>query len=111
MQRPLQLGKLPSRTLVATSDPSSNLSRLFYVRDTHTQLRFLIDTGSEVSVIPPSPRDRKHPHDKLVLRAANDTPITHMESSRLLLTLDSVDRFHGSLSWRTYKGPSSVLIS
>ena len=42
---------------------------LFYVRDTHTNLRFLIDTGSKVSV---TFHDRRHPPDKLIV---NDTPI------------------------------------
>ena len=64
MQRPLQLGKLPGQSLAATSAPGPTLSRLFYVRDAHTHLCFLIDTGSEVSVIPPSPLDRKRPPDK-----------------------------------------------
>ena len=69
MQRPLQLGKRPGRTLAVTSDPGPYLSRLLYVRDMHTHLCFLIDTGSEVSVIPPSSHDRRHPPDKLTLMA------------------------------------------
>ena len=76
MQRSLQLGKRPGRTLAATSATGlPHLSRLFYVRDTHTGTQFLVDTGSEVSVIPPSLSDCRHPPDKLTLTAVNDTSI------------------------------------
>lgn len=50
-------------------------SRLFYITDKLTGHRFLIDTGAEVSVIPPSQSDRLHKQD-LVLQAANNTSIT-----------------------------------
>ena len=75
MQGTLQLGKLPGRTLAATDVAGPNPSRLFYVRDTHTCTQFLVDTGSEVSIIPPSPSDRRHQPDKLTLMAVNNTPI------------------------------------
>ena len=38
-----------SRILATTGATGSTPSRLFYVRDTHTNTRFLVDTGSEVS--------------------------------------------------------------
>ena len=50
-----------SRTLAVTDATGSTTSHLFYVRDTHTNTSFVVDTGSEVSVIPPTTSDRNHP--------------------------------------------------
>ena len=75
-----------SRTLAATGATGSTPSRLFYVRDTHTNTRFLIDTGSEVSAIPPSPAERRSP-DALTLMAVNDTPIRTYGKRSLTLNL------------------------
>ena len=50
-------------------------SRLFFVLDRDTGTRFLVDTGAEVSVIPPSPNERANEQTGLVLRAANDSTI------------------------------------
>ena len=71
----MQLGKLLGRTLSATGVPGHSLSRLFFVRDAHTNTNFLIDTGSEVSVIPPTPADRRRSPDPLALTAVNNTSI------------------------------------
>ena len=61
-------------------------SRLFYITDKLTGHRFLIDTGAEVSVIPPSQSDRLHKQD-LVLQAANNTSITTYGRRSLTLNL------------------------
>ena len=50
-------------------------SRLFYVTDSLIGLRFLVDTGAEISVVPPSALDRKHRKDSFSLQAVNNTPI------------------------------------
>ena len=61
---------------MATSVPGQLPSRLFYVTDSHTGLRFLVDTGAEISVVPPSALDRKHRKDSFSLQAVNNnTPI------------------------------------
>ena len=60
---------------MAASVPSFLPSRLFYVTDYSNGFRFLIDTGAEVSVIPPSATDRKHRWTSLSLQAVNDSPI------------------------------------
>jgi hypothetical protein len=62
-------------------------NRLFYVCDNNTHTRFLIDTDSEVSVIPLSPTDRRHPPDKLTLTAINDTLIPMFGKRSLTLDL------------------------
>ena len=87
MQATLQLGKLQGRTLAATGATGPSSSRLFHVQDTHTHTRFLVDTGSEVSVLPPSPSDRRHPPDKLSLMAVNNTPIATYGKRSLTLNL------------------------
>lgn len=87
MQGSLQLGKLPGRTLTATSVAGPTISRLFYVADKVTGIRFLVDTGSEVSVIPPSLSDRRHPPDKLTLTAVNNTSISTYGKRSLTLNL------------------------
>ena len=51
--------KLPGQQLAAASVASpSHQDRLFYVRDCSSSLRFLVDTGAEVSVVPPSRAER-----------------------------------------------------
>lgn len=60
---------------MATSVSGQQPSRLFFVTDSVTGLRFLVDTGAEISVIPPSALDRKHRKDSFSLQAVNNTPI------------------------------------
>ena len=69
------MGKHPGQTLAATGLSGQHFSRLFHVSDTNTFTRFLVDTGSEVNVIPPTPADRRRQLDKLTLTAVNNTPI------------------------------------
>ena len=72
---------------MATGAAGPNLSRIFYVSDRHTGTRFLVDTGSEVSAIPPSPPDRRHSPDKLTFMAVNDTPIRTYDKRSLTFNL------------------------
>ena len=60
-------------------------SCLFYVVDRSSSVRFLVDTGAEVSVVPPSRIKRQHQQD-LTLQAANNTSIATY--SKRSLTLD-----------------------
>ena len=61
---------------MATSVPGLLPSHLFYITDCSNGFRLLVDTGTEVSVIPPSAADRIHPCTGLSLQAVNDSPIT-----------------------------------
>ena len=47
----------------------------YFVTDHLTGLRFLVDTGAEINVIPPSAPTCKHRKDSLSLQAVNNTPI------------------------------------
>ena len=60
---------------MAASAPGLLPSHLFYITDCSNGFRFLVNTGAEVSVIPPSSTDRKHRRDSLTLQAINDSPI------------------------------------
>lgn len=64
--------KLPGRSLAATSvtGPSPK-GRLFYVYDKSTALRFLVDTGAQVSIVPPSSAERSAGPGELRLQAIN----------------------------------------
>ena len=50
-------------------------SRLFYISDCSTNLNFLVDTGAEASVIPPTRTNRSNRQDGLTLQAVNNTSI------------------------------------
>ena len=71
----VQPGKLPSQRLEATrsAGPTPH-SRLFYVTDPITGTRFLVDTGADVSVLPPARADRKT-ISPLTLQAVNTSSI------------------------------------
>ena len=87
MQAALQLGKLLGRTLSAAGATGLSHSRLFYVSDKHSNTHFLVDTGSEVSVIPPTPADRRRSPDPLALSAVNNTSIHTYGKRSLTLNL------------------------
>ena len=87
MPAALQLGKLVGRTLSATRGTGQPPSRLFHVCDAHTNTSFLVDTGSEVSVVPPSFSDRRRTPDPLTLTAVNNTSIPTYGRRSLTLNL------------------------
>ncbi|GFW64723.1 transposon Tf2-11 polyprotein [Trichonephila clavipes] len=57
------------------AEPSQHTSRLFLL-DRKSGQKFLIDSGSEICVIPPSPTMNKSPQSNFSLFAANNTKIT-----------------------------------
>ena len=71
---------------MATNDAGLSNSRLFLIFDPSTKLRFLVDTGAEVSVLTPSHTDRKN-KQQLTLNAANKTVITTFGKRSLTLDL------------------------
>ena len=71
---------------MATNDAGLSNSRLFLIFDPSTKLRFLVDTGAEVSVLTPSHTDRKN-KQQLTLNAANKTVITTFGKCSLTLDL------------------------
>ena len=53
-------GKRRGQPLAATSAPGQQTARFLYVTDRESRLRFLVHTGSEESIIPPSKAQRKN---------------------------------------------------
>lgn len=67
-------GKRKGRSLMATNDSSPGPCRL-YMTDRHTQTKYLIDTGSDVSVFPYAMRRTRRRPDTYELHAANGSRI------------------------------------
>lgn len=88
--------KLQQQSLAATNDcPSQPECRLFFQQDRTTGLRWLVDTGAERSVIPPSATEKKLNHDFPKLYAANGTTIQTFGERSLTLNLG----FRRPFSW------------
>ncbi|GFU13257.1 transposon Tf2-9 polyprotein [Trichonephila clavipes] len=66
--------KRVSSVIAGMAEPSKHTSRLF-VLDRKSGQKFLIDSGSEICVIPPSPTMNKSPQSNFSLFAANNTKI------------------------------------
>ncbi|BHF80886.1 hypothetical protein SprV_0702401400 [Sparganum proliferum] len=80
--------KLVNPKVCAANPPDgSNPGRTFYVRDTRSGRRFLVDTGAQLSVIPPTPADRRCPNPGLFLQAVNTSPITTFGTCSLSLDI------------------------
>ena len=82
-----KVGKRHGQSLAATSDPGLPKSRLLFLTDANSGRRFLIDTGAEVSVIPPCPTDQKIKQDCAGLRAVNGSAIATFGTRSLTLDL------------------------
>ncbi len=88
--------KLPGRSLAATSvtGPSPK-GRLFYVYDKSTALHFLVDTGAQVSIVPPSSAERSAGPGELRLQAINGSNIPTFGLRSLTLDLG----LHRAFRW------------
>ena len=71
----LQGGKRPCRSLEATPDLRASTSRLLTIADPVSKLSYLIDTGAEISILPPCPEDRRNASGGIQLQAANGSSI------------------------------------
>lgn len=87
MPRTLQnIKKLKSLSELVAPDGAMNRSRRLILYDNINKLKFLIDTGADVSVVPPNESQRKYPDKNVYLYAANKSPIqTYGEK---ILTVD-----------------------
>ena len=73
---------------MATNVPGNSHSRLFYITDKISNHKFLVDTGAEVSVIPPNKSDRHRRSLTFTLQAANGTQIHTYGQRSLTLNLN-----------------------
>lgn len=72
---------------MATSDPGQSVSRLFFIHDRTLNVRFLVDTGAEISVFPPTSVERQQQQIGVYLQAANNTPIATYGKKSFTLNL------------------------
>ena len=80
--------KRSGQALTATSSPGHiPHGHLFYVTDHSLGFRFLVDTGAEVSVIPPTSAERQGGKGDFNLQTANSTPIATYGRRSLTLNL------------------------
>ena len=83
----LKPGKRRHQQLRATSFAGlASSSRLFYITDRTTGTRFLVDTGADVSVLPPSSAD-KQTSQNISLQAVNKSPIRTFGEKSLTIDL------------------------
>ncbi|KRX22944.1 hypothetical protein T07_12615 [Trichinella nelsoni] len=92
------LGKQTARDLMAVGTPGNRSRCLFFVQERKYGMRFLVDTGLEVSVVPLSTirRSQLHTSDIPRLTAANVTPID-VVGSRELTVDEGITR---PMSWK-----------
>ena len=81
--------------MAANAAGNHSQSRLFYVTDTNSGLRFLVDTGAEVSLLPASISDRNRNQTGLPLQAANNSTISTFGTRSLTLNFS----LRRSLPW------------
>ena len=80
------LGKQSGQHIEATDVAGLQPCRLFYVTDHSSGIRFLVDTGAQVSVIPPLTFDKNSP-STLTLQAVDNTTIHTYGTRSLTLNL------------------------
>ena len=96
---PVEPGKLPTRPEVfeltrLLAGPSQPVSTLLHVRDAISGAQFLVDTGAQVSIIPPTGKDRSRP-SRTNLVAANGSEIKSFGTRQRTIKIDNSKH-----SWR-----------
>lgn len=81
----------------STGDRPFQIARLV-IRDKNTSIQFLVDTGADVSVIPPKPADKIKKHSTPTFYAANGSPIKSFGQRRLNLSFG----LRRNLTWNFY---------
>ena len=76
----MELGKRHGQALMATNVPGNSHSRLFYITDKISNHKFLVDTGAEISVIPPNKYDRHRRSLLMVLNPYLQSTFSHSQS-------------------------------
>lgn len=97
-------GKRPGQSLEAASDVGPTASRLFFITEKISGIRLLVDTGAEMSILPPTPAQKRHPLPGRHLVAANGSniPTYGMRSVTLDLGLRRIFRWIFTIADVTY---------
>ena len=80
-------GKQASQAVNATNLPGGRSSRILYIQDRVLRLKFMVDTGADISAIPPSPDERRHINPNFSLRAVNRSSISTFGNKSMRLDL------------------------
>ena len=80
-------GKPAGQRIMATSSAGHQSSHLFYITDQSTNLRFLVDTGAEVSAVPQTRSQQKDHCQGPSLHAVNNTMIATYGTRSLTLNI------------------------
>lgn len=81
-----QVKKLKGQSKPATIDTGPSISRL-YITEKSSNRDFLIDTGADISVIPPTSQEKKKAPCQFKLFAANGSEIKTYGSKKVTLDL------------------------
>nr|VZI15080.1 unnamed protein product [Spirometra erinaceieuropaei] len=101
----LTTGKRSRQPVTATAAAGqSRPSRLFYISDKASSLRFLVDTGAEICVIP-SPRRHHLKPSQFSLQTANSTTINTYGQRSLTLDIGPRRRFQWVFVQADVKSP------
>jgi len=84
--KPPQHKKLESKPVEAATGCASTTNRLF-VTDITSKLKYLVDSGADISVVPPSNTDKQQRSNTLKLYAANGTAINTYGMKTITLNL------------------------
>ncbi|UYV63747.1 hypothetical protein LAZ67_2005485 [Cordylochernes scorpioides] len=68
-------GKLQQQIVNQVITDCSNNSHRLFITDYRNKISFLLDTGAEISVLPPRPEDRRYGPTNFTLTPANNSPI------------------------------------
>ena len=79
--------KQPGRPLAATNTSDLLTCRLLHITNRTNKLTFLVDTGAQVSVLPPTHTDRLRKQEGFTLSAVNGTAIAIYGTRSLTLNL------------------------
>lgn len=90
------LKKLTPECSVAATVASVSSRRLF-IKDQSTGNQFLVDSGSDISILPPTPKDKLKKNTSICLYAANGSSIQTYGERSITVNLG---RFHRPYTWR-----------
>ncbi len=88
-----------------------NTCRLLHITERSSKLSFLVDTGAQVSVLPPTRSDRLRKQESFTLSAVNGTPIATYGTRSLTLNLGLRRTFRWILLLLTSANPYLAQIS
>ena len=81
------VGKHTGQPLVVAIVTGQFQNCLFYITHRNSGIHQLIDTGAEVSVVPPTNTEYKHQQDRFTLQAVNHTLIKNYSTRLIMLNL------------------------